>query len=59
MAWGVYDYPEPIGQPDSIPHCPICWRECERIYRDRNYEIVGCDECVTVDDAWEVEECLN
>lgn len=59
MGWGVYDYPEPPGEPENIPHCPVCGCECGMIYRDRNYEIFGCDECVTTDDAWEVDECMS
>lgn len=55
MSWGVYDYPEPPGEPENIPHCPICGKECDTIYRDRDYEIVGCEECITAYDAWEEE----
>lgn len=53
---------EKTGYPDSkepqYPHCPICGQECETIYRDADYEIVGCDECIRKDDAWEEEDCF-
>lgn len=40
------------------PHCPICGAECEKVYRDKWYEIVGCDECMTAIDAWDEDECF-
>ena len=55
----VFDYPEPIDSPHNIPYCPICGKECFRIYRDRDYQIIGCDECITVEDAEDVEECYD
>lgn len=42
----------------QYPYCPVCERECETIYIDRNGEIVGCDCCVTRRDAWEIDECF-
>lgn len=53
MSWGVYDYPEPPGEPENIPHCIICGKECGTIYRNRDFEVVGCEECITAYDAWE------
>ena len=46
-------------KPPEYPICPICGQECETIYRDRDYEIFGCDECVKTYDAWEVEDCFQ
>lgn len=40
------------------PVCPICGQECETIYRDENHVIVGCDECVSTANAWDVDECF-
>jgi len=45
---GYGDY-EPI-------ECPICGEECETIYRDRYGEVVGCDECITTQEAYEWAE---
>ena len=53
---------ELTGYPDwkysEFPICPICGKECDTVYRNSNREIVGCTECVTTDDAWEVDECF-
>ena len=38
------------------PICPVCGCECDTFYRDRDGEIVGCDECVQTIDAWEAME---
>ena len=46
----------PDGEEPRYPRCPVCGAECERIYM--NSEILGCDECVTERDAWEIEDCL-
>ena len=52
---------ERTGYPDGkipvYPHCPVCGAECYTIYRHCS-EIVGCDECINGNDAWEVEECF-
>ena len=58
MAWMVFDYPEPRAAPEETARCPLCGEECSLIYRDRYFEIVGCDECVTVHEAGETEECF-
>ena len=47
----------PDGRPPAVPVCPLCGEEAERFYYDRNGELVGCDECVSARDAWEVMEC--
>lgn len=46
------------GSDSEYPHCPICGEECEDIYRNKYFEIVGCNECIARKDAWEVEECF-
>lgn len=33
--------------------CPICGAECEKIFKDKDGEIFGCEECVEECDAWE------
>lgn len=57
MSWGVYDYPEPKDAPHNLPYCPVCGKECVTVYRDRDWQIVGCDECITAEDAEDAEEC--
>ena len=48
----------PDGKDPEFPICPICGKECDTVYRNSDREIVGCSECVTTDDAWEVDECF-
>ena len=44
-----YDYgPEPV--------CPICGRECETIYFNKDGEPFACDCCVKTKDAWEYQD---
>lgn len=48
---------EATGYPDievRWPRCPVCGRECETIYQNGDGYAVGCDECLTALDAWEV-----
>lgn len=45
---------EPLEQ--SMPVCPICEEECEELYFDNNGDICGCDNCITVKNAYEYEE---
>lgn len=46
--WGEVEY----------PHCPVCGEECEDVYQ-ANGEVLGCDECVRVCNAWEVPACFH
>lgn len=48
----------PDGKEPVYPRCPVCGAECEEIYKDINFEIVGCDVCIRKADAWEAEECF-
>lgn len=48
---------EATGYPDDNirwPVCPICGEECDTLYRAAEGEVVGCDQCITAIDAWEV-----
>ena len=38
------------------PRCPVCGELCETLYKDRYGDIVGCDECITTLNAWEVND---
>ena len=54
MGWGVYDYPEPPDQ--DMPRCPECGEECETIYRGRDGQILGCENCVEELNAYDWKE---
>lgn len=43
---------EPPPEP-PLPRCPICGAETDTFCKDKNGDIVGCDECVSTVDAWE------
>lgn len=43
----------------EYPTCPICGRTCANIYKNMFYEIVGCDRCIHLYDAWEIDECFR
>jgi hypothetical protein len=43
----------PDRREDREPTCPMCGRRCDTIYKDRDGDIFGCDECVKDVDAWE------
>lgn len=54
MWWGVNDYPSP---PDyTVPTCPVCGQETDTLYSDIYGEIVGCDMCIKLVDAWDWRE---
>ncbi len=48
----------PWNQPQD-PRCPVCGEICEKVYKDQYGEIVGCDECLTEQDASDEEECFS
>lgn len=48
----------PDGKEPRYPRCPVCAEECSFIYKNKNREIVGCDECIFTDDAWGESECF-
>lgn len=50
----------PDGREPDTPRCPICGRECETIYYDKQCgDIFGCDECIKTIDAYDVPECFR
>ena len=54
MRETIPDYrPEPPAWDDYIPVCPVCGAECDTVYLDMNDEIVGCDRCINMEDAYE------
>ena len=47
------------GPPEPKPvYCPVCESECSEIYFGPTGDVVGCDECISKQDAgeWEAEE---
>lgn len=44
----------PYGEEPAYPRCPVCREECETIYKDKDFSIVGCDNCLRSVDSWEV-----
>ena len=50
----IPDYqPDPSAWDDYNPVCPVCGAECDTVYLDMNDEIVGCDRCINMEDAYE------
>jgi hypothetical protein len=50
----------PDGKYPKYPRCPVCGRECDTIYKNTiDNEIVGCDECISREDPWEIPECTE
>ena len=38
------------------PRCPVCNKECETIYWSKSGDVVGCDECLETQDAWDYQK---
>lgn len=36
------------------PHCPVCGAACDTVYFDRLNDAVGCENCLTARDAWDL-----
>lgn len=49
----------PDGKEPEEPRCPVCGALCETIYAFKDFEVVGCDICLTVKDAYDVPECFE
>lgn len=60
LAWG---YPK---GPGPEPHCPVCSEVCAWVYKDVEWDIIGCENCheIFIDDeireydAWQEEDCF-
>ena len=46
-----YEPPEP-----KTYYCPICGEETDTYFKDRDGDIVGCDNCVRPVEPWEENE---
>ena len=52
---------EMYGMPpyDPEPKCPICYRECETLFRQYDGvtrtkgDVLGCEHCITTENAWD------
>ena len=55
--WGHQDNPFPPDE-SRRPRCPVCGDECTIIYKQGN-EVLGCENCITQDDAWEEPACME
>lgn len=55
--WGHQDNPFPPAELRR-PRCPVCGDECAIIYKQGN-EILGCENCITQDDAWGEPACME
>ncbi len=47
-----------VKEDDHTPICPVCGAACAVVYyRDRYHDIVGCNRCISLNDASEEPEC--
>lgn len=50
----------PGGKEPPVPVCPVCGEECLKVYRLGKFgRILGCDECLTEQRAWDAQECFE
>lgn len=44
-----------MAKEPEFPICPVCGCETDTVYVNRDtYDIVGCDQCLKSEDAWNV-----
>lgn len=48
---GLAVNPEPAGE--WWPRCPVCGEETDTFFRNKYFDIIGCDECLKTVDAWD------
>lgn len=39
-----------------FPRCPVCGKDCDTVYKDRDGTIFACENCVTIADAYDEED---
>lgn len=50
----------PDGKEPQQPICPVCGEVCETVYRESGTDkIIGCNECICSDDAWNCPICFS
>ena len=59
ISYGLVTNPTAPDEDYAVPICPICFAECEYIYYDKDREILGCDNCVNRDDAYDEPKCFK
>ena len=47
-----YNLDPPVPD-DYIPYCPVCGEECDTVYVDLYDDVIGCDQCIEMHDAYE------
>ena len=53
MRERIPDYRLEPPAPKPIPACPYCGKECDTVYLDADGDIVGCDQCISMADAYD------
>ena len=54
MQTYIPDYKiEPEVKNDFIPICPVCSKECDTVYLDKDGDVAGCDRCISMTDAYD------
>ena len=56
---GYYGWDPPDEYPDPEPRCPVCGKVPEKIYKDADGYVVGCDNCLTAFNPEDVDECFE
>jgi hypothetical protein len=46
----------PDGQEPKLPVCPVCGEECDEFYRDKDGDILGCENCIDIVDSYVLED---
>lgn len=46
-------FPYEAKKGDSSPTCPECGASVSEFYKNREGEVVGCEYCIKLRDAWE------
>lgn len=68
MNFEIPDHPDiasamrtgyPRGVEEKEPVCPECGQPCDTIYKNNDGIVIGCDNCVSTHDAWEIPECFD
>lgn len=55
-----HDRELPLERPVEGPMCPVCGKECETVYKDKeSTEIVGCNVCLGTVEAAACADCFQ
>lgn len=50
----------PDGKEPEYPRCPACQEpECVEVYVQKDEGVIGCEACITKQDAEDRSDCLN